>query len=302
MLLDDKVEKFLTVAQHTSMSQAAKELYISQPALTTQIRKLEEEVGFNLLIRTPRGTQLTEAGQAFKDAMERVQNICSNAVSEGRAIENAHHRKIVIGILDAGEINLIKPALDAMHADHPEIDIEIKTLPHPFNLRKQALFDNLADCFIYGMRQENLGDDLAMLGFFTSGESLAMPPDYDLADQSSIKPGDLSGRTVYFPKENQSVSPTKTLREWLVEENPGINLLEQQIDPAFLRNLPYLTYPLISLEKIMQDVPNLVVAPLESNIPPATFGLVYRREHPPFLDPLLARLAEQWGTDGPIKG
>ena len=59
MLLKGKVEKFLAVARCGSMSQAAKDLYVSQPSLTTQIRKLEEEVGFLLFDRTPSGARLT---------------------------------------------------------------------------------------------------------------------------------------------------------------------------------------------------------------------------------------------------
>ena len=120
MLLDGKVEKFLAVARCGSMSQAAKELYVSQPSLTTQIRKLEEEVGFLLFDRTPSGARLTPAGTILYEAMERVGDICERAVAEGRArASQATTSNIIIGILDAPEADAVRPALDALHATHP---------------------------------------------------------------------------------------------------------------------------------------------------------------------------------------
>lgn len=289
MLLNGKVEKFLAVARCGSMSQAAKDLYVSQPSLTTQIRKLEEEVGFLLFDRTPSGAQLTAAGAILYEAMERVGGICERAIAEGRAqaSETTVANNIIIGILDSPEADAIKPALDVLHATHPEIGIEFVLMPHPFEKRRQMIADGTADCFLYGMRPSTLGTDLAIFSFFTTGECLAMPPDYDLATRKSIKPGDLSGRTIYFPKEDYSVSPTKSLRERLMEEHPGIDLREQVIDSAFIQTLPYLSFPFVSLERIMKTVPGITVVPLESAITPAHYGLVYPKNHRESLDLLL---------------
>lgn len=287
MLLNGKVEKFLTVARCGSMSQAAKDLYVSQPSLTTQIHKLEEEVGFLLFDRTPSGVQLTPAGAILYEAMERVGSICERAVAEGRARASETTANIVIGILDSPEADAIKPALDALHATHPEIGIEFVIMPHAFEKRRQMIADGAADCFLYGVRPPTLGTDLAIFSFFTTGECLAMPPDYDLAAHESIKPGDLSDRTIYFPKEDYSISPTKSLREHLMREHPGIDLREQTVDAAFIQTLPYLNFPFVSLERIMRTVPGLTVVPLESAITPAHYGLVYPKKHRESLDHLL---------------
>ena len=56
---------FTVVAKLGSISQAAQELYIAQPALTRQIQKLEEDLGVLLLERTGRGVKLTDAGAQF---------------------------------------------------------------------------------------------------------------------------------------------------------------------------------------------------------------------------------------------
>ncbi|WP_018924612.1 LysR family transcriptional regulator [Salsuginibacillus kocurii] len=59
------LESLLTIVQYKSISKAAEALYISQPALSKQLRQLEEQLGFPLFVRTSAGVQLTAKGEAF---------------------------------------------------------------------------------------------------------------------------------------------------------------------------------------------------------------------------------------------
>ena len=61
----EQISYFLQVAETQSMTGAAKELYISQPALSKQIALLEREVGVPLFERKARGVVLTSAGRQF---------------------------------------------------------------------------------------------------------------------------------------------------------------------------------------------------------------------------------------------
>jgi DNA-binding transcriptional LysR family regulator len=66
-LLASQLESFLAVAAANSVSTAAKRLHLSQPAVTKQLRVLEQTLGVKLVERTPRGVRLTDAGTLLRD-------------------------------------------------------------------------------------------------------------------------------------------------------------------------------------------------------------------------------------------
>ena len=66
------LEIFLTVADERSFGKAAQKLFISQPSVTQQIKKLESEFGFALFHRDKHSVELTEAGGIIRDAARSI--------------------------------------------------------------------------------------------------------------------------------------------------------------------------------------------------------------------------------------
>ena len=90
----EQISYFLQVAETQSMTGAAKELYISQPALSKQIALLEREVGVPpVLSGRPRGVVLTSAGRQFekdlKNILKELENAKKNAAPGGKGQENS---------------------------------------------------------------------------------------------------------------------------------------------------------------------------------------------------------------------
>lgn len=73
---------FITVAQTEHMSRAAEQLNITQPSLSTSIRRLEAELGFSLFDRTGRGIQLNEYGMIYLKAAAQATALLDGACSE----------------------------------------------------------------------------------------------------------------------------------------------------------------------------------------------------------------------------
>jgi DNA-binding transcriptional LysR family regulator len=67
-----QIETFVTVAETRSVSRASARLRVAQPALSRQIRSLEEELGAPLFARTPRGMSLLPEGEIFLEHARRI--------------------------------------------------------------------------------------------------------------------------------------------------------------------------------------------------------------------------------------
>src|SRR6202008_2454598 len=77
---------FVAVAEEENVTRAASRLHVSQPALSRQIRDLEEELGFPLLERSAKSVRLTEAGRAFLIEARALLQRVEEAVKTARAI------------------------------------------------------------------------------------------------------------------------------------------------------------------------------------------------------------------------
>ncbi|MFE0111464.1 LysR family transcriptional regulator, partial [Amycolatopsis sp. NPDC059019] len=79
------IRYFIAVAEHGQFSRAAAALHIGQPSLSRQIRGLEHQLGVRLLERTPRGTRLSEAGEAFLPKAKALLRAADEAAAGARA-------------------------------------------------------------------------------------------------------------------------------------------------------------------------------------------------------------------------
>ncbi|MFD9958831.1 LysR family transcriptional regulator, partial [Amycolatopsis sp. NPDC059020] len=79
------IRYFIAVAEHGQFSRAAAALHIGQPSLSRQIRGLEHQLGVRLLERTPRGTRLSEAGEAFLPKAKALLRAADEAAAVARA-------------------------------------------------------------------------------------------------------------------------------------------------------------------------------------------------------------------------
>jgi DNA-binding transcriptional LysR family regulator len=92
------VRYFVAVAEEMHYGRAAAKLFIAQPSLSVQIRRLEQELGTPLLVRTTRQVELTPAGERFLDAARRLLAAAQDAVSAARAAEPLRVASIVDGL------------------------------------------------------------------------------------------------------------------------------------------------------------------------------------------------------------
>lgn len=116
---------FLKVAELGSFSRAALDMRIAQPALSRQIRKLEDELGVTLLYRTGRGVSLTHAGELLQESGRKVSEDLDAAARSVRASGGMMAGSAVIGLPPTVGRVLTIPLARRMHEEFPKVKLRI---------------------------------------------------------------------------------------------------------------------------------------------------------------------------------
>jgi DNA-binding transcriptional LysR family regulator len=114
---------FLSVAEELHFGRAATRLFISQPALSQSIAKLERTLDVQLLERSPHGVQLTEAGLELVDHARRLLTDTENAAERVRNVGRGQAGVLQTGVAMLAE-HAIAPVLAALHARYPGIVLD----------------------------------------------------------------------------------------------------------------------------------------------------------------------------------
>ncbi|MFI9814265.1 LysR family transcriptional regulator [Saccharothrix variisporea] len=93
------VRAFLAVAKEGNLTRAAERLYVSQPALTKQIRRLETDLGVRLFSRSRTGMALTEAGQTLADSAQALLGLCDDILRKTKSAAASAARVLRVGFI-----------------------------------------------------------------------------------------------------------------------------------------------------------------------------------------------------------
>ncbi len=119
---------FIAAAEAENVSRAAVKLHVSQPALSRQIRDLEEELGFALFERSAKSVRLTEAGRAFlRDAQGVLQQV-DQAVSHARGIAFTNRTELHVGYAPSPTVRIIPATLRVFRAHFPQAKVKLHDL------------------------------------------------------------------------------------------------------------------------------------------------------------------------------
>ena len=116
---------FVAVAEMENVSRAALKLHVSQPALSTQIRDLEDELGFMLFERTAKSVRLTDAGFLFLKEARAVLERTGEAVRNLRAFAQAGETQLQVGYSLALRTQIVSPALHAFQQAMPKVHVKL---------------------------------------------------------------------------------------------------------------------------------------------------------------------------------
>lgn len=124
---------FLAVADEAAFGPAARKLGISQAQLTRQIKVIEDELGVDLLVRTAKGVELTQAGEMFRRDADNIGMLIRGAVDRVQRAGEGKLGRLDVGIYGSGIYDLIPKLLQDFHAKVPGVRIVL----HAMDKREQ---------------------------------------------------------------------------------------------------------------------------------------------------------------------
>ncbi|MGZ4198495.1 MAG: LysR family transcriptional regulator [Solirubrobacteraceae bacterium] len=181
----------VALADERHFTRAAEREHIAQPALSQQIRRLEEEVGVALVERTTRKVSITEAGELLVARARRILSELSAAQAELEAL-----RGILTGHVSVGAMHTMGPvdvslALAIFHQRHP--GVELTVLEQSSEELAEMLRDDVLDLAYLSVTERIESHGLGLHQLVSEELVVILPRSHPLAKQSGVRMSELAG-------------------------------------------------------------------------------------------------------------
>ncbi len=188
-----QIDYILELAQTKNFNRAAENLFISQPALSYQIKLIEEELRFSLFERSARGAVLTPAGEQFCITLRNIREELKRAIEQGQNFSSRYSTNINIGLPMRSAIYFLPEAIEIFERDNPGISVT----PHFLPLYDYNSFIKGEDDILFARHQyvKRL-PDIKLHSLFDSRIYLITERDDELANKPIIHAEDLRGRVL----------------------------------------------------------------------------------------------------------
>ncbi|MGI8606140.1 MAG: LysR family transcriptional regulator [Gaiellaceae bacterium] len=180
-MLLTQVEGFIEVARSQKLGRAAGELFITQPALTARIQRLEQDLGVPLFVRTPTGMRLTDPGRTFLPWAVRA----LEALEEGRRhveeLARGSAGELSIGAAPAVSTYVLPALLKSFSDDVPNVSLVVRT-GHSEEVLDMVLRGEVE----VGLVRALLHPQIQSVPFYEETLALVADPSHPFAARASI--------------------------------------------------------------------------------------------------------------------
>jgi DNA-binding transcriptional LysR family regulator len=192
----DQLETFLEVARHASFSRAAEKRFRTQPAISSQIRGIEEEVGAKLFDRSGGKVSLTAAGKAFLKYVEETLDARKAMMVAIAEMERVPRGEIIVGANEGTCLHILPHVFAEFKKQYPEVSVNIKRADYGKVL--ESIIDNSVD---FGVVSLPVNDNRLTVVLIHRDELvLITPPQHSLGKMKSATIADASKFPLIVPK------------------------------------------------------------------------------------------------------
>ena len=204
----DQLHTFLEIVRLKSFSKAAQTCYRTQPAISAQVRQLEQELNTTLFERLGTKISLTTAGKIFAEYAEQILDLRRRAQDTINELDRVPRGELVIAANEATCIYVLPLVFSEFKKKFPNVQLSVD---RSYGARVvEAVLNNLAD---FGITQLPVQEKKLQVASIHSDEIvLLLPPKHPLANRKTVAARELNGYPLLMPK---SGTTRARLDEWL---------------------------------------------------------------------------------------
>ncbi|MFC4819289.1 DNA-binding transcriptional regulator OxyR [Dokdonella ginsengisoli] len=191
------LQYLVALAEHKHFGRAAEASFVSQPTLSTQIKKLEDELGVALVERTPRKVLLTETGREIAQRARQVLNEIEQIRSIARRTADPESGSVRLGIFPTLGPYLLPHVIPAIRARFPRLELLLTEEKTEVVLRQLREGKLDAGILALPIHDEQLHQEF----LFEEDFVLAVPEGHRLATHETLRLGDLAEQNLLLLEE-----------------------------------------------------------------------------------------------------
>src|SRR2546425_265508 len=192
----DQLQTFLEVARHASFSRAAEKRFRTQPAISSQIRSLEEEVGVKLFDRSGGKVSLTAAGKAFQKYVEDTLDARKAMLVSLAEMERVPRGELIVGANEGTCLHILPEVFANFKKQYPDVSVNIKRADYGKIL--ESIIDNSVD---FGVISLPVHDNRLTVVLIHRDELVVIaPPQHPLAKMKSASVPEVARFPLVMPK------------------------------------------------------------------------------------------------------
>jgi DNA-binding transcriptional LysR family regulator len=215
---------FTTVAELLHFGKAAKKLNISQPPLSQQIRKLEDELQIKLFVRTSRKVELTEAGKTFYAEAKAILNRAETATEKMKEIASGSSGSLAIGFNEAALNTALPSAIKKFRTNYPGVKLQLKELETPEQL--SAIRENKIQLGILRLFHHDISGLKSKL-ILKEVYKLAVPNGHHLSKSKKIPLKKLNGESIIIFPQTMQPDLHKRILDTCAKQGAKLNIAQE---------------------------------------------------------------------------
>jgi DNA-binding transcriptional LysR family regulator len=271
---------FIAAGEEQHIHRAAKRLRIAQPALSRQIQNLEDEIGFELFERLPRGVRLNAAGKLYLDDARRVLGDIDGAVKRARRIAHGQVGILRVGCVDSLSWHGIVPdSFKVFREQQPDAELDLSALITAEQVPAVEA-GSLDAGFV--VTSPKLSKDLEQLEVSVANFEVAVPAGHPLTRAAKLRLRDLVKYPfVWFPRHRLPAFYDQLMAVCAKGGLSNPHIVQETDREATLLTLVawQVGLALVSSNTRWRCPPGVVLLPVLDLHLPIKFSLIYRRDN-----------------------